>query len=236
MPSSRAIPSFEEAWPRIAEIPGWLTLDQARELFRLAREGATDIVEIGSHQGRSTVTLALAVDGRVTAVDPFITARLFAGPSVRSLLLRNLAAAGVRERVDVVTTTSADAFLRWPSSRTVDLVYVDGKHDVASLLRDLRWAVHVRPGGYVVVHDAFSSVGVTVGMLLLLPVARRLALTHRVGSLAVLRVRPPTLRERLRIVIHLPWFTRNVMIKLLLRAGLTNVTARLGHTGIYDPY
>ena len=67
---------------QVREIGGWLTEAQARTLWDEARvvpAGAL-IVEIGSHQGRSTVVLAAAAPrARVIAVDPFVGGAMFGG-------------------------------------------------------------------------------------------------------------------------------------------------------------
>jgi hypothetical protein len=115
-------------------------------------------------------------------------------------------------------------------------VYVDGKHDVLSLRDDLRWSAHVPPGGVVLVHDAFSSVGVTLGLLSVLPLSRRLRYVGRTGSLARLEVGRPHLRDRLRPLREVPWWMRNVAVKVLLRLGLRPLARLLGHRGLDDPF
>ena len=68
---------FEEVFARADTVPGWLTRDQARTLFDAALDlpPGGRIIEIGSHQGRSTVVLASArEDVEVVAIDPFIAA------------------------------------------------------------------------------------------------------------------------------------------------------------------
>ncbi|MBC9957458.1 class I SAM-dependent methyltransferase [Yimella sp. cx-51] len=225
-------------WALVDSIPGWLTFDQAHELARLIQRAPTaSVVEIGSHQGRSTATLALArEDARVTAVDPFVTARLFAGQTIRDKFLANLDRLDIAGQVTLLTMTSNAALDAWDADDQLDLLYIDGKHDTLSLLRDLRWVEHVRGGGHVAVHDAFSSLGVTLGLLIALPTSRRLTLTHRIGSLAVFDARAPHGRERLRALGHLPWFLRNLIIKVLLRLRLRGLTEYLGHSGPFDPY
>ncbi len=75
---------FDAVWRRADEVPGWLKPGQGRLLWDEAialHPGAT-ILEIGSHQGRSTVVLAEAarrVGATVVAVDPFVEGRLFGG-------------------------------------------------------------------------------------------------------------------------------------------------------------
>ena len=39
-----------------------------------------------------------------------------------------------------------------------------------------------------------------------------------------------------RILRELPWWARNVVVKILLRLRLRAVARHLGHDGPYDPY
>jgi len=233
------VPSgFAEAWRRAEPIEGWLTREQALVLFRAARSvpAGSTVVEIGSHQGRSTVVLASALPtaARLVAVDPFVPDWRYGGRDTCERLLHHLTTAGVRDRVELMATTSREA--RTTSTGGVALVYVDGKHDYLTVRDDLRWADRVPEGGLVLLHDAFSSFGVTLALLRTLPAARRLAYCGRTGSLARLDVRAPRPLERLAWVRDLPWFTRNLVVKLLLRLGLPPLARLLGHDGSADPF
>jgi hypothetical protein len=54
--------------------------------------------------------------------------------------------------------------------------------------------------------------------------------------LALFRIGRPTTRDRLRIVAELPWWGRNVFVKVLLRLRLRPAARLLGHASPYDPY
>jgi methyltransferase family protein len=136
--------------------------------------------------------------------------------------------------VDLVKEYSTKARPGW--QRPLDLLYIDGKHDYWTLSDDLRWAVHLPSGAAVMVHDAYSSIGVTLGLLRHVLFSRQLTYERRAGSLALFRVRPPTTRDRLRILAELPWWIRNVGIKVLLRLRLRRVARLVGHDSPYDPY
>ena len=231
-------PSFADTWARADAIEGWLTRDQAAVLFEAARSlppGST-VVEIGSHQGRSTVVLAsgLTAGGRVMAVDPFDADWRYGAPDTHTRLLEHLTAAGVVGKVDDVAATSRAA--RASNEGVVGLVYVDGRHDYRTVRDDLTWAARVPAGGVVLVHDAFSSIGVTLALLRTLPVARRLAYTGRTGSLARFEARRPRGGERWRALRELPWWGRNVVVKVLLRLRLRRVARLLGHELAADPF
>lgn len=240
-PSQGAPPdvsSWESLWAEIDAVSGWLTKEQARVLHESVLElpPASTVLEIGSHYGRSTLALATArADVRVVAVDPFIKSRLLPGASVQAGLRANLVRLGVSDVVHIMPTTSRRARRVWRDE--LDLLWIDGKHDVVSLLADLRWRSSLRPGAKILVHDAFSSVGVTTGLLL--DQARPSAPRYlgRTGSLAAFASEPATPESRRAFARELPWWVRNVAIKVLLRLGLRSAARALfGHTDTADPY
>jgi hypothetical protein len=173
-------------------------------------------VEIGSHQGRSTVILAQAApESTVVAIDPFVEGSMFGGSATRDRFLANIQAAGVEERIELREAKSTDLRPAWTDS--IDLLYIDGKHDYWTVTDDLRWAQFVPSGGRVLIHDCFSSIGVTLAILRHVLLGSRLRYVDRTGSLARFEVGRPSRADRLRIVAQLPWWIRNVLIKIVLR-------------------
>jgi hypothetical protein len=232
-----ALNTFDDGWPRIEPVGGWLTREQARVLHDavVALPPHSTVVEIGSHQGRSTLALALArPDVTVVAIDPFRAGGMFGGPATRAVFEDNLRRAEVRERVDHMDEPSGDVRRGW--RRPVDLVFVDGKHDVWSTRTDLGWAALLPPGRRILVHDAFSSIGVTLALLAFVLPSRRLRYAGRVGSLATFETARPTARDRWAMLAELPWWLRNVGIKVLLRLRLRPLARLAGHRGTADPY
>lgn len=227
---------FEDAWARVEGLPGWLTRDQARALWDAAATTppGSRIVEIGSHHGRSTIVLASAGTGTVTAVDPFPADWRYGSLDTEARCRANLADAGVADRVELRVATSREVRDSW--SGPLGLVYVDGKHDYWTVRDDLRWAELLGDGGVLLVHDAFSSLGVTLGLLRELLPSRRVRYTGRVGSLARLEVASPSAADRLRVLRELPWFARNLLVKVLLRLRLRRGARLLGHEDAADPY
>jgi hypothetical protein len=217
----------------VGGVEGWLTEAQARRLFDCARRASGTVVEIGSFRGRSTIVLALAA-GRVVAIDPHAGSdrgpQEFAPDAARGdadseAFLANLEAAGVRDRVRYVRRFSSDAHDAVDGE--IGLLYVDGAHRFGPARADLAgWGGRVRPGGTMLVHDAFSSIGVT---LALATVCTRWRYVGRTGSLAEYERRPSSpLRELACYAAQLPWFARNVAIKLLVVAGRRRWAERLG--------
>lgn len=231
--------AWQRAWARADRVPGWLKPGQGRLLWDLAEAlptGAT-VVEIGSHQGRSTVVLGEAMrrrGGTVIAIDPFIEGRLFGGPSTRQKFERTVAENRLQDQVSLRPARSTELRPDW--SEPFDLLYIDGKHDYWTVTDDLRWADLLPEGAAVVVHDSFSSIGVTLAILRHVLFADHLAYETRSDSQAVFRRRRPTRADRIRILRQLPWWTRNVAIKVLLRLRLRPLARVAGHDSAYDPY
>lgn len=244
--------TVEDAIATIAPVEGWLTHDQARALWRLASStgGGGTIVEIGSYRGRSTILLALAAPQgvEVVAIDPHagndrgprqIAARPEQGEVDRMHFVRNLSAAGVNGRVRHLRLPAQAALgaLDTPPA----LLYVDGAHRYRPARDDIaRWGGRVADGGSLAIHDAFSSIGVTLAILRLLVAGRRFRYVGRTGSLAEYRREDLHGRRRLRNAVsqlaQLPWFARNVAIKVALVARLRPLARLLGHRGGTWPY
>lgn len=239
--------SFRAVWDRAGAVDGWLTPEQGWKLFDAAGRlgpGAT-IVEIGSFRGRSTIVLAASGPGgsEVVAIDPHgggdrgpqeITPDAARGDADHAAFTGNLAAAGVASRVRHVRKLSADALD--DVSGDVDLLFVDGAHRLGPARADIvRWGDRVGDGGTMLVHDAFSSVGVTLALLSTTAISRRWRYMGRTGSLAEYLRTDLSASERLtdaiRQAAQLPWFVRNLAIKCLIVARLGRLTRLLGHRG-----
>ena len=232
-------------------VEGWLTDAQAARLAaRGAEAGGGTVVEIGSFRGRSTIVLARAA-GSVVAIDPHagsdrgpqeIAADAARGEDDHSVFTANLAAAGVSDRVRHVRAASADALGSVDGS--LALLYVDGAHRFAPARDDVaRWGARVAPGGTMLVHDAFSSIGVTGALLVECVGGREWRYRGRTGSLADYERLAAPLRggarasNAARQLAELPWFARNVLFKVLVSAGLRGVAHRLGlPAGMHWPY
>jgi hypothetical protein len=191
------------------------------------------VAEVGSHLGRSTMVLA-AAGAAVTAIDPFPDDWRYGRPDTEQRLRSHLAAAGLADRVDIRVAPSHDVREAW--SEPVRLVYVDGKHDVWSCLDDMQWSRRLGTSDIMFVHDAFSSLGVTLAVLRDQLTTRRHRYVGRTGSLARFEVSPPAVRDRFRVLRELPWFARNLLVKALLRLRARPVARLLGHHDLADPY
>ena len=246
--------SLETALAAAEGVEGWLSDGQARRLFERAAAvpPAGRIVEIGSYRGRSAIVLANAAAGaEVVAIDPHagndrgpqeIHGSASEGDADHRAFLANLARAGVADRIRHVRLPSQDAL--GSVDGPIDLLYVDGAHRLRPAIDDIaRWGARVRPGGTMLVHDSFSSIGVTLALLRLLALGGDFVYVARERSLAEYRrVGTPLspgerLRNAARQLAQVPWFARNVLIKvaIVLRAPLP-VLRLLGHSSRDWPY
>lgn len=237
--------TFDAVQDVVADVEGWMTPGQARKLWncsRTVRSGGL-IVEIGSFRGRSMIVLASgAPDGvDLVAVDPH--AGNDRGPQEidgfeddaaqdNVVFNNNLEKAGVRDRVRHVRKFSNEALGDVPGD--IDLLYIDGAHRYKPARDDIRtWGAKIKPGGDLLIHDSFSSIGVTLALMATLFTSREFRYVGRSESMTHYRREPVASRDRLanlgRQVANFPWFARNVLIKALILAKVGGVTRLLGH-------
>ena len=244
--------SFPDVLAGIADVEGWLTDEQARRLHERAWELQDDaqIVEIGSFRGRSLIVLASAAPAgtEIVSIDPHgggdrgpqeIAPDQQLGDSDNAAFNANLQQAGVAERVRHVRKMSADALVEVDGD--IDLLYIDGAHRFGPARRDIAdWGGRVRDGGAMLVHDSFSSIGVTLALLSTTFATGRWRYVGRCGSLAEYRREPlppaASARNFLRQAQQLGWFVRNVVIKGALTLKLYPLTRILGHRTRDWPY
>jgi hypothetical protein len=236
--------SLDELLDVITGVEGWLSSDQAARLYTTAAKvgSGEQIVEIGSFRGRSTIVLASAAQEGVVivAIDPH--AGNDRGPQELSgfeveaagdheVFMANLVAAGVSDRVRHVRSFSSEA--HDAVAGDIALLYIDGAHRYSPARSDIRsWGSRVEPGGTMLIHDSFSSVGVTLAIGRELVFGRRFRYVGRSRSLAEYRADlTPGWRARLlnalRQIAQLPWFAKNLAVKVLLTLRLGGLIKRL---------
>lgn len=236
----------------VADVEGWMTDGQARLLWASAAEvpDGGRIVEIGSFRGRSTIVLARSADPsvEVVAIDPHagndrgpqeIDGYVDEAAEDHDVFNANLDKAGVRDRVTHVREMSDEA--HGQVGDPIDLLYIDGAHRYAPARADIRdWGARVAPGGTMLIHDSFSSVGVTLAILRELFAGSRWRYVGRSESMTEYRREELRPKARVANAVHqaleLPWFARNLLIKVLITAKLGRLTRLLGHDPAVWPY
>jgi Methyltransferase domain len=237
--------TFAQTFDDVADVQGWMTEAQAQRLWDRAREltPPARVVEIGSYQGRSAIVFGRAVTPgvEVVAIDPHagndrgpqqIHGAPDEGQADHEVFLTNLAAAGVSDAVRHVRLPSQDAHPAVDGE--IDVLYIDGAHRFVPARDDIRdWGARVREGGTMLIHDSFSSIGVTLALFSQLFFGGRYRYVGRSGSMTEYRRQRLGLGDRLanagRQAAQLPWFARNVVIKVLIVAKLGRLTRYLGH-------
>ncbi len=245
--------SFAEVLHSVAEVDGWMSPDQAKALFDAASacHVGDQIVEIGSFRGRSTIVLASAAEEGVSviAIDPHagndrgpqeIDGFASEAATDHEIFNTNLAEAGVTDRVRHVRAMSDDAHDEVVGD--IAVLYIDGAHRYAPARQDIvEWGARVQPGGTLLIHDSFSSVGVTTAIGRELMFGRRFRYAGRARSLTIYHADlDGSGRSRAVNSLHqlaqLPWFVKNVSLKVLLTLGLGKVMKRLDRPEPEWPY
>ena len=243
--------SFDEVFASVRQVQGWMTRDQAKRLWERASElkAGQRVVEIGSFHGRSLIVLAAsaALGVEIIAIDPHggndRGPQEFSGYETEAeqdhrQFLENLRRAGVLERVTHVRMFSHDALVH--VAGCVDLLYVDGAHRYKPARADIvGWGTKVPVGGTMLVHDSFSSIGVTLALLTTNFVGGHWQFVGRSQSMAQFTRTELSLSGRMRNIgrglAQLPYFLRNLLFKVLIIIKLGGLTKLMGGDGTW-PY
>jgi predicted O-methyltransferase YrrM len=137
----------DNIFSRVDQIQGWLPMFESYLLFSLATiKPRSAILEIGSYQGRSTLSLALAdASNFIQSVDPHTgdiseaNAGIFV--NTESNLRENLKRNNVLN-VGVYVGTSEKFFFEG-ETQFYDLVFIDGWHSYEAVVQDINfWATN----------------------------------------------------------------------------------------------
>jgi predicted O-methyltransferase YrrM len=151
------------------ESAGGVNLGDQRALYQLVRQvRPTRILEIGTHIGCSTVSMALAVrrnsqTGHRCVIDTVDIRDVndegttpwaeFGSPASPRAVLTSL---GLNNLVEFHVSDSCEYLRR--SSQRYDLIFLDGNHDAACVYREIPLALNiVAHDGLVILHDFFPD-------------------------------------------------------------------------------
>lgn len=149
-------------------LEGLIEAAEGRVLQGLAKASRYNVVEIGSHKGKSTAYLARGAQENkhrpvVCAVDvwrrfaeyyPEKASSIFNDPTIFDTWEDQMVRAGVRESVWPLEMSSADAREEFGDDDTIGVLFIDAAHDYENAMRDFAlWSPLVVSGGIVAFHD-----------------------------------------------------------------------------------
>jgi hypothetical protein len=167
-----------DMFEKIKKIEGWLWDSEIGLLYFYASHAVKELqrgeilVEIGSWQGRSTVTIGLACKeqkkGHVLAIDPYD--RLFVGKQIEATVLssfriaesklkKNISRFALRSYIQHIPLSSHKAYSLYRLSN-VRFLFIDGDHNYDAVYFDTyHWTRALVNGGYLLLHDTLNHSG-----------------------------------------------------------------------------
>ena len=132
------------------------------ELIQLTCKSNIQIADVGCWTGKSTITLALAINqygGHISAIDWFKGSdgtdlqRAAKDTSIKEILKAHLRYFNVESRVEIIEKSSLEAVKTFQDN-SLDLVFLDADHRYLKVIDDLNaWWPKVKPGGIFCGHD-----------------------------------------------------------------------------------
>lgn len=163
----------QEILKAAARIPGWMSEMELKWLIEQASTRRT-VIEIGSWKGRSTKALSLSVLGSVYAVDHWLEGAAPSAPrrtvdhdwveaatrgsaAIKAEFQANLAPEIAAGKCIPTGKSSADSIGKVRellAGRKVDMVFIDGDHEIEEVRRDIElYRPLLEQGGLLCGHD-----------------------------------------------------------------------------------
>lgn len=147
----------------LKDIDGWLDIEEAYALYRLAAQVAsTDtVVEIGSYHGRSTIALALGAkeaNAVLYAIDPHhehVAGGHNFGATDNLRFMANMIAPPDLDNVRVINLPSIEMVRAW--YRRIGLLFIDGAHDYEAVQADFVGYGAYVTDGVIAIHDSTGA-------------------------------------------------------------------------------
>ena len=161
----------------IDSVKGFLDKKEGKRLYELAVDASKlgPCLEIGSYCGKSTLYLGdgcRANNGILFSIDhhrgseeqqpgeeyfdPETWDARTGDINTFPFFRKTLAEAGLEDTIVPLVTRSSVAARKWATP--LSLVFIDGGHSYEAAFTDYcNWALHLIPGGYLVIHDIFTD-------------------------------------------------------------------------------
>lgn len=132
---------WSELIPSLTFRRNWHTEEDSKILCKYADMMTPEqtILEIGSAEGQSAITMLLASESVIQIIEPFVTTNL----------INNIKVMNLDDRVVILPTTSEKARLALGS---VGLLFIDGEHTYKMVKHDLEKFSLAHPK-YIILHD-----------------------------------------------------------------------------------
>lgn len=157
-------PSQIQAWK---EIDGWCSDTEADGLYQLATSlpKNSTVIEIGTWHGKSTTALALGCaknGGHVYTIDhlhgsegePAHAAIPMTPQQHRDVFTSNVASLELEEYITLIEVDSISAVKFLPTDRKYRLLFIDGSHQTADVIRDFKFYSRLlQPKAMIAFHD-----------------------------------------------------------------------------------
>ncbi len=165
--TKKKIVQFDDVWPDINKVPGWLSPGQEKCLFELVNKISEDarILELGCYLGRSTTAMAFACKGterQIFCIDSFCGNDSdfingeheisWEGDDFVGVFEGNIAQNNLFAHVNHLKGITTDIAPYWV--RSLDMLFVDAGHTYDAVLADFKaYFPFVNSGGIVALHD-----------------------------------------------------------------------------------
>jgi cephalosporin hydroxylase len=148
--------TFEEAYDKIKDLPGWMGIDDCRALYDTVKDVTGEIVEIGCYGGRSTFMMAMGSPAHIITIDPFADDNPPVNyDEIYQGFIKSMQELGLENRITLIKKRSQEARI----NKKIDLLMVDGDHHKKAVLADIgRYVPKIKKGHYALFHDYNSFV------------------------------------------------------------------------------
>jgi predicted O-methyltransferase YrrM len=155
---------------KTASVDGWLTEAEGQALYYLAYTlpKHSNIVELGSYMGKSSIMLAGGLEDserkntKLYCIDLFKIAandtelNTYASGDIRLKFLKNIRYAGIDKRIEAIVSDTKSASAVW--TKSIELLFIDADHTYDGVKADYEnWEPFLNVGCYIAFHDANGS-------------------------------------------------------------------------------